>query len=186
MATVSTSRSARSTRLQDLIARHMGSNASFGKKLAELRTPGNLPPAFWEHPLVEAAAGEPVAPLALYIDAVPYSQTDSVIGWWLECLVTGARFLWAVCRKRTAYKFGCRRWCSVYSFFSLFHWPATALAKKCWPFRRRDGEAWHQIGQARAAKAGLEMLMWACILYIKGDWSEYCTTLGFPAWNDGR
>ena len=65
----------------ELIDRHMGSNASFRKKLAELRTPGNLPLAYWDHPVFKVAAGEPVAPLALYIDAVPYSQTDSVIGW---------------------------------------------------------------------------------------------------------
>ena len=146
----------------------MESNPSFRNKLVEHREARTLPACYWEHTVVQAAAPETVAPLALYLDGVPYSQTDSVIGWWVECLVTGARFLWAVTRKRTACKCGCKGWCTFHAFFRLFHWSATALAQKRWPLRRHDGQDWQAADHDRAAKAGSDMRMQACFLHIKG------------------
>ena len=67
-------------------------DAAYSVKLAEMLSAG-MPPAYTEHPIVRSARDdELVAPLALYADAVPYSQTDSVLGFWLVNLVTQRRY----------------------------------------------------------------------------------------------
>jgi hypothetical protein len=55
-------------------------DAAYSVRLANMLSAG-MPPAYTEHPVVRSARDdELVAPLALYADAVPYSQTDSVLG----------------------------------------------------------------------------------------------------------
>ena len=49
-------------------------------RLREQLASRDLPAVYWEHPVVLAAGGQDVAPIAVYIDAVPYSHTDSVLG----------------------------------------------------------------------------------------------------------
>ena len=56
---------------------------------------------YLEHPaLIDARARgdeRPVTPVALYVDAVPYSQSDSVVGFWVYPLVTERRFYAQCC-----------------------------------------------------------------------------------------
>ena len=55
----------------------------FALKLAEMLD-APMPPTYTEHATVQRALeGELVVPLALYADAVPYSHTDSVLGFWV-------------------------------------------------------------------------------------------------------
>ena len=63
-----------------------------------------LPAVCHEHPWVSnppenGPEGSP-APLALYIDALPHSQTDSVLRWWIAGLVTRKRHLFGGLRKK--------------------------------------------------------------------------------------
>ena len=65
-------------------------------KLREATEADRFPPSFHSHPVVEAHPDEAVLPLSLFIDAVPYSVTDSIIGFWLINMLTARRhFLWA-------------------------------------------------------------------------------------------
>jgi hypothetical protein len=45
----------------------------------------DLPPHYWEHPVVAASKGGCCVPYALYMDAKPYSHTDGV--WVSGCLI---------------------------------------------------------------------------------------------------
>ena len=153
-------------------------------KLQELKAAGDLPPVYTDHPVVREHPGEPVIPIAIFIDAVPYSQTDSVLGCWCLNVVTGIRFLWAVFRKRHMCQCGCRGWCTFNVIFRLAAWSIMALADKAWPSERHDGSPFCDSDSARAKKAGTPF-MWRCAcIYLKGDWAEYTHTFGFPAWND--
>jgi len=144
----------------------------------------DVPRAVREHPMMRATGGL-MACLALYIDGVPYSITDSVVGFWVSCLATGQRCLFGVLRKRHVCKCGCRGWCTFHAFFRMIAWSLRAIAQGVWPDRRHDSKPWLASDAARAAKAGHAMPFKGALIYIKGDWSEYASTLGFPTWQDG-
>ena len=80
------------------------------KSTAEYRA---LPPAYYEHPIVQAADTPPI-PLGLYMDAFTYSLTDSVVGIWVINLLAQARHNISFVRKKYACKCGCKGWCTRY------------------------------------------------------------------------
>ena len=52
---------------------------------------GHVPPNYFTNPVVMANPTECFVPLSLYIDGVPYSLTDSVVGIWIQNLVSRRR-----------------------------------------------------------------------------------------------
>ena len=157
----------------------------FRTRLLELVRGRLLPPAYFDHPVVKAAGSDLVVPLALYVDAVPYSLNDSVIGWWMVNLVTGKRYLWGLLRKQHACRCGCRIWDSCFAFFRLVVWFLLALAAGRFPCERHDGTPFPPSDKARAELAGKSLPFKAACIFVKGDWSEFSTTFGFPSWADG-
>lgn len=135
-----------------------------------------------KHPAVLAApAGEGVLPLALYLDGVPYSKTDSFLGIWVYNLLSWKRHLVCVLRKSTMCHCGCRKWCSFWVVFQWLAWSFRALALGRNPAARHDDAPWESEDDHRAAAAGARIPRGAVCL-LKGDWSEFCNTLGFPTW----
>jgi hypothetical protein len=161
------------------------SDLSCRNKLAEMIRDKTLPPCYFEHKVVTDNPGEHVVPVALYLDAVPFSQTDSVLGWWLVNLVSGQRYLYGVLRKSMACKCGCRGYCSFHMFFSFTLWSLRCLALGRYPSERHDNREWRPSDSGRVPLSGKPILFKAACIYIKGDWSEYASTLGFPNWADG-
>ena len=53
---------------------------------------------YFDHPQVKDSDG-PVIPYSLFVDGVPYSNTDSIIGFWLVTEITGSRSLLVTLRK---------------------------------------------------------------------------------------
>ena len=159
----------------------LASIPSIDLRLDEAKHDKMLPPAYFEHPIVKQSPAEGVLPIALYMDGVPYSHTDSVIGVWICNLLTGVRHLSLVVRKRLVCKCGCRSWCSFFPVFTFLHWSLSALAAGMFPTARHDGTEWSARDGKRAAKAGSNLRKCA-LLHIKGDWMEYCERLGFPTW----
>ena len=157
---------------------------SFETTLLDKRDRMELPPNYYDHPVVVAAAGAAVAAYALFVDAVPYTLTDSIIGFWLVCLVTSRRYLIAVLRKRCTCKCGCRGWCSFYVIWYVIRWSLGILARGVYPTHRHDGSDWQSSDAERARVAGTAMPMRAAVCYIKGDWAEYGSTIALPLWND--
>ena len=144
-----------------------------------------MPPCDWEHPVVKDAGDEErVWPVSIYCDAVPYAQIDSVLGVWITSEVSDHRFLYAVLRKRNFCRCGCRGWCSFYSVFRALAWSIEALAERKMPHRRHDSRPWGIRDDDRARSAGNELPVRVAVLYVRGDWSEYCSTLGFANWKD--
>ena len=70
-------------------AEHMASDYVCRHKLSKLYRKNKFPPIYWDHPVVKRYATEDIVvlPVAVYIDAVPFSQTDSVLGFWLVKLI---------------------------------------------------------------------------------------------------
>ena len=59
------------------------------------------------------------------------------------------------------------------------------MASGRFPEARHDGQPWLDTDVARRDKGGCNLHTRAAIVYIKGDWAEYVSTLGLPSWNDG-
>ena len=156
------------------------------QKLRRLKEARALPRAYTGHPVVEAAgAGESVIPLSFYIDGVAYSNNDTVIGYWLTNEVSERRHLLCALRNKLLCQCGCRGWCTHFQVFSALHWSLKALADGAFPTARHFGTEWSDGDCRRAGKAGLPLAAKACVIFIKGDWSEYAGTIGVPNWNDG-
>jgi hypothetical protein len=113
----------------------------------------DLPPCYYDHPIVARRLGEVVWPFSLYVDAAPYSHTDSVIGWWMVNEVTASRFLFCTLRKKLLCKCGCKCWCTLYPIFRLIRWSLDAMASATWPSLRHDGCPWLPRDSARAGMA---------------------------------
>ena len=171
--------------LHEQLVKSMEKEVGILTQLAEHKASGDVPPAYTDHRVVRENPDELVVPIALFVDAVPYSHTDSVLGFWGMHVLSGQRFLYAVVRKRHVCRCGCKGWCTYSAMFSLTAWSLDAMARGVWPSARHDGGAFRTSDSTRSQRAGSAMpCKFACI-YIKGDWAEYSHTLGLPSWNDG-
>ena len=90
--------------------KEQGDSIRVALELAKLNK--SLPPTYFKHPVVKAHPLEPVYAYNIFIDAVKYTNSDSVTGVWLMCLLTGKRFLSMLIRKRCLCQCGCRCWCT--------------------------------------------------------------------------
>ena len=91
-------------------------NPSILVDLQRARDEGLFPPAYWENPVVRNSE-QAVLPLALYLDGVPTTTRDGVLGIFVYNLITYKRHLVAVLRKSNFCKCGCRGGvpCSLFS-----------------------------------------------------------------------
>ena len=87
--------------------------------------------------------GQPHLPLVLYADGVPYSQTDSLVGFWIYNLISERRHLVAAVKKRNLCKCGCKGWCGLYIIFEFLAWCLDALAQQVFPSHSPFGELDH-------------------------------------------
>lgn len=157
------------------------------EKLVEAVEANELPPSYYSHVVVQKHkdSGKLVVPLGLFIDGVPYSETDSCIGWWFIDLVTQKRYLWSVVRKKRTCQCGCRGWCSFWTLFSVARWMLEAMRDAIFPSSKHDRSPFGPADASRATLAGSPMNIAGALVHIRTDWSENSTTLGFPNWNDG-
>ena len=157
------------------------------KKLDELVARRELPPSYFEHPVVKANAGgvRKIYPTAIYMDGVPYTEKDSVIGIWIINLVSQARVLCAAIRKSSVCKCSCKGWCSFFHIFCWLAWCFRAAADGVFPDRRHDSCPWRDNDRDREARAGSYLSARFINIWIKTDWSENVTSLGLAAWSDG-
>ena len=111
--------------------------------LAQAIADNKLPPAYFENDIVKENPAGTVLPIVLYVDAVPFSRTDSAIGFFIYNLLTGQRCLSSVLRKTELCQCGCRGWCTFYIVFSMLHWSFRALRKGEQPTSRHDNQPFH-------------------------------------------
>ena len=152
---------------------------------ARLGKEGGLPPSYYEHPVVRGAQpDELVWPIAIYLDGVPYSHTDGVIGFWFINLISGNRYLPSILRKRHMCQCGCRGWCTFFTIFLYLKWSLSALKDNTFPSDRHDSSAWLKSDKKRAALSGKAIGGKCACIYIKGDWMEFATTMALTTWMD--
>ncbi len=105
------------------------------KVIAELRdqiATRSFPDAYFDHPVVkqyEAEPMRPVMPCALFLDGVPFTKRDGLLGIVVYSLISFKRHLLAVFRKSNMCKCGCRGWCSLWPVFDLIRWSFAQLAR---------------------------------------------------------
>ena len=130
----------------------------------------DLPPICTEHPVFRASGGR-ARPYALYLDGVPFTKHDSMLGVFVYFTHTQVRHLSAVIRKSIVCKCGCRGWCTYHELFRFLHWSCKALAQGAFPDHRHDNQAWLESDNVRSGLAGLPMEVVGALIMIKGDWS---------------
>ena len=154
-------------------------------RLEEAIKDKQFPPAYYEHPIVQQHPDELVLPVNLFVDGVPYSQTDGVIGFWIINCLNGRRYMFLVVRKRLLCECGRRGWCSFHAVFEYINWFLTAMARKRMPNGRHDNKPWHAgLDTERQVLANTDLFIRVALMFIKGDWAEYASTMGFPTWHD--
>ena len=154
---------------------------TFKLRLQEAIQDGNFPPAYDQHPVVQGSSpDDPVLPVALYLDGLPYTLTDSVLGIWLINMLTGVHHCLIVLRKRLCCKCGCRGWCTLYKIWTYLHWSLKAMADKVYPDRRPDASEFTEGDQLLRSHAGQQMLaeFAACICKVIG--LDFVVSLGSP------
>ena len=167
--------------LHEVAAKDISDNPERRQQLQAALDADTLPRTYHTHPIVlDRSEGEAVYPYAIYIDGVGYARTDTCIGFWFICLLTGRRWLLVVLRKADICKCGCRGWCSFFIVFKMLSWCIAALAQGLFPLFDEYGQP---LTGERLARAGLSLSCKGAILFVKGDWAEYAATVGFPNWN---
>lgn len=155
-----------------------------GVRLEEAIASGEMQPGYTNHPLVLGST-TPVVPVSLYMDGVPYSLTDTVVGVWMINMITGLRHLVALVRKRMVCRCGCGGWDTYFALLQFLRWSFRAMANGIFPSARHDGRPWSEQDHARQVLGGTPLRYKCAIVCIKGDWAEFCERLGFPTWASG-
>ena len=164
----------------ETLAEELDADRGTVSKLHAAIDSGCLPASYHRHPVV--AANSRVIPISLYTDAVPYTRTDSVVGFWAINMLSHKRHLIGLVRKRVCCKCGCKHWCTFYHVLSFLHWSIRCLAEGCWPSKRHDDTDFAQGDDSRSERAGQRMKFRCAVVHLKGDWSEFCERMGFPTW----
>ena len=155
------------------IADHPGTLAT---KLAEFVRDDKLPPVYMDHPVAKAS-GYTAQPIALYVDGVPTTNRDGVIGIWVYFMLSSQRHLVAVLKKSKLCKCGCLGWCTLFIVFSWLNWSFVCMATGEHPDTCWDGSPHEDF--LRRGLVGTSLLFSACVCAIKGDWMEFCSTFWF-------
>ena len=103
---------------------------------------------YLKHPAV-VTPGPPTLPGAFYVDGVPYSQNDGVIGFWFYSRVTQVRHLCVVVRRRHLCKCGCQPqgWCTLNAILTYLAWSLAALVKGQYPTMTHEQKPWDPDGE---------------------------------------
>lgn len=88
-------------------------------------------------------------------------------------------------RRKLCCACGCRGWDTYSAIWPFLRWSLASLASGKYPESRHDGATWRPTDDVRASLAGQPFEKRAALLFIKGNWAEYSTTLGLPMWHHG-
>ena len=149
------------------------------EKLAATVRDDDLPSVYTDHPVVQKH-GNGVQPVVLYLDGVPTTKKDGVLGVWMYFAFGCRRHLCAVIKKPRLCKCGCRNWCTLFVLFAWLDWSLSHMADGEHPFAKWDGSPFEDV--LRLGLVGCPLLFRACLVAIKGDWKEVAESLGFSTW----
>ena len=141
------------------------------------------PPLYYANPIVRATASI-VIPLALYLDGVPSTNRDGILGIFMYNLISYKRHLVAVVRKSSLCKCGCHGWCTLRPIWCFVHWSVQAMGRGTFPTGRHDHAPWKPADAERADLQGSLLSFIGMLLQVKGDWLEFVSSLGLTSWRD--
>ena len=169
------------TPVHEAIAAEVAETPDLLDKLAESVSAGQWARNYMENDLVKQEAPGGVIPLGLYLDGVQYKKRDSTLGIWAINCFTHRRHLMACIPKGLLCQCGCHGWCSMFPVLAFVEWSFAAAVDGRYPLQRHDGP-W-PLDSPSLPLAGRPLGYRAVPIIIKGDWSEFNTTLSFRAWN---
>lgn len=138
------------------------------------------PSSYNDHTAVKDKPG-PVVPLALYLDGAQYIKRDQVLVFVVCNLLSGARHLSCVLKKKDLCRCGCRGFCSLRPIMAMLAWSFKALASGTFPVCKHDGSPWGN-DEERSSLGGLPLSLAAAVTQVRGDWAEFAHSLFFPSW----
>ena len=162
----------------EALARELEEDPGMQDRLQDMVDQESLPPLVTEHCLFKASKGKSL-PTVLYVDGVPTTKSESLLGFWIYCLVSAKRHLVCVLRKTSLCQCGCKGWDTVWHVMKWLNWCFLALASGEYPSCKHDGKPW-DAEDPRHHRGGSPLGFCACLVAVKGDWAEYCHTFGFP------
>ena len=95
-------------------------------------------------------------------------------------MISGSRTLACVLRKSSLCQCGCRGYCTLFPVLNVLRWSIGVMETGYFPSARHDGSSWHSTDRSQSRRGVLAAK--AAVIYIKGDWMEYVTTMSFPSW----
>ena len=163
----------------EMLANEVANNPTLVDKLAEMHASGDLPPAYYDSPVVQRH-GPIVSPTVLYMDGIAFAKRDGVFAIFTYNIVSGQRHLLIVMRKSQMCRCGCRGWCTLYCISKHARWCMDAGAEGRHPTTGFENTS---NGLDRAALAGVLFGLFFMGLFVKGDWAEFGPTLCFPTFS---
>ena len=160
------------------------SNPEVLSKVRDVRDGSEWCSSFAAHPAV-TLPGPTAMPAALYVDGIPYSNSDGVISFWCYSLITGVRHLCVVIRRRHLCCCGCnpQGWCTINAILTYLAWSMKAMVEGIFPRRTHTDQEWDDSEPVRKDLAGSPLGFRVAFVQIKADWAEWAHTLGFPSWS---
>lgn len=145
-----------------------------------------VPPSYASHPVVVAAGlvGIVAHAVVVYLDGVPTIRRDGVLGIFAYFWITGKRHLITIIRKSRLCRCGCRGWCTLFPVFLFINHSLIALADGHHPKLAWDGTPFTE--GLRLELVGVQLLIVGAVVAVKGDWAEFCHTLGFLTWKSPK
>ena len=140
----------------------------------------NLPPMYTDHIVVQTAAakGQTALGCGLYVDGVPTTKRDGLVGFWVYVLESPKRHLCAVIRKSRLCDCGCKGWCSYWVIFQWLHWNFVIMADGFHP--GTDPLLNPITDPIRAAIIGEALLFTSALICINGIGWNTRQRLHFP------
>ena len=118
-----------------------------------------FPKAYEEHPIVQASTSEePILPIAIFIDGVPYSNIDTIEGYWIINMLTNQRHFVCGLRKLLKCKCGCKGWRTQWEILNFLNWAFESLATGRRATNRHDNKPWQRTDALRQEAAGKESI----------------------------
>ena len=169
------------TPVYEALAMELAETPDLQEKLADSVAAGQWARNYMENEVVKREPLGTVFPLGLYLDKVQYKKRDSTLGIWAINCFTHRRHLMACIPTSQTCQCGCNGWCSLFPVLAFVEWSFAAAADGHYPLQRHDGP-W-PVDSASLSLAGQPLGFRAVVVIIKGDWSEFQSTLSFRAWN---
>ena len=99
------------------LGHELESNASLITSLQDAVRTRDLPALYFQHPSVRTAPEATMHPFCMYMDAVPHTRNDSILGIFVYFALSALRHLVWCCRKSEMCSCGCRGLCTLLPVF---------------------------------------------------------------------